>query len=222
MNAIILFTRVPIAGHTKTRLHGFLTPEECAHLHRHMLKDAFNQLEQIEGVDLWVYVTPYESRSEMQDLLPMTAYIAEQVGQDIGEKMYRAIGDVLRRGYAKVLLMGADVPEVTTEDLQLALRQLDDTDVTIAPTIDGGYYLIGIKDLQVNPFVIDGEWGGNNVFEATLHHLSEKQKIVATLPVRQDLDTPFDLLQWMKKADIRHTHTYRYLKDIQIQNRGRM
>ena len=37
--AIIIFTRVPIPGRTKTRLQGFLTKDQCAEIHKNFLKD---------------------------------------------------------------------------------------------------------------------------------------------------------------------------------------
>ena len=37
--AIIIFTRVPVAGKTRTRLEAMISPEECAQLHRCFLKD---------------------------------------------------------------------------------------------------------------------------------------------------------------------------------------
>ena len=42
-DALILFTRVPIPGQTKTRLMPFLTGEECARLHACFVKDIYEK-----------------------------------------------------------------------------------------------------------------------------------------------------------------------------------
>ena len=45
MNGLILMTRIPIPGQTKTRLMNVLTGEECAQLHRCFLMDLYNVFE---------------------------------------------------------------------------------------------------------------------------------------------------------------------------------
>ena len=55
--ALILFTRVPIPGMTKTRLMPFLSGKECAELHTCFLKDIYEKAKQVEA-DLFVFFTP--------------------------------------------------------------------------------------------------------------------------------------------------------------------
>ena len=59
--AIILFTRAPIPGRTKTRMMPWLSPGECAGLHRAMLTDIAAECRRTEA-DLFVYYTPGEER----------------------------------------------------------------------------------------------------------------------------------------------------------------
>ena len=55
-NALIIFTRVPVAGKTKTRLQPFLSGEECASLHQCFITDIMNKMKQTSA-DLFVLPT---------------------------------------------------------------------------------------------------------------------------------------------------------------------
>ena len=57
MKAIIFFTRAPIAAKTKTRMQPYLSPDECAALHKSMIEDIYKECVKIQA-DIFVYYTP--------------------------------------------------------------------------------------------------------------------------------------------------------------------
>ncbi|MFZ3062407.1 MAG: hypothetical protein WA148_01530, partial [Actinomycetota bacterium] len=57
-SAIIVMTRVPIPGATKTRLQVSLTPEECAELHVAFLLDTLDLACAIKNVSVFLAFTP--------------------------------------------------------------------------------------------------------------------------------------------------------------------
>ncbi len=59
--------------------------------------------------------------------------------------MYQAIEYVLEKGYDSCVLIGTDIPELKCSDLEYAFRLLDVNDVVFGPTVDEGYYLVGMK-----------------------------------------------------------------------------
>lgn len=63
--AIIIFTRVPIPGKTKTRMMPTLTPDQCEHLHTCFLKDIRRVCEQC-AADIYVCYTPDEEKYKRQ------------------------------------------------------------------------------------------------------------------------------------------------------------
>ena len=65
--ALILFTRVPIPGMTKTRLMPFLTGEECAMLHSCFVKDIYEKAKQVDA-DIYVFFTPKERKELLTSL----------------------------------------------------------------------------------------------------------------------------------------------------------
>ena len=71
-DALILFTRVPIPGQTKTRLMPFLTGEECARLHACFVKDIYEKAKQVDA-DIFVFFTPKDEN--MCQVMPNYAYM---------------------------------------------------------------------------------------------------------------------------------------------------
>ena len=67
-DALILFTRVPIPGQTKTRLMPFLTGEECARLHACFVKDIYEKAKQVDA-DIFVFFTPKDEKKLLQQVL---------------------------------------------------------------------------------------------------------------------------------------------------------
>ena len=164
-NAVILFTRVPKPGQTKTRLLPVLQPEQCADLHWAFLKDLAALYRDLDA-HLFVAYTPDPDWEQLKDVFPRAGYLAQK-GNDLGEKMYRAIRKVLALDYESVILTGSDLPAMTADHLRSGFAALEENDIAIGPTSDGGYYLIGMKRPCREVFRIEG-YGGASVFENTV------------------------------------------------------
>jgi hypothetical protein len=66
-------------------------------------------------------------------------------------------------------------------------------DVVLGPSVDGGYYLIGMREKLTNLF--DGvTWGGDTVLEATRCKLESNGVSLELLPVWYDVDRSDDLI----------------------------
>lgn len=187
-------SRVPVANKTKTRLLGSLDGEECAELHRCFLRDLFSMAGEIEDrVDIFLSYSPEGAYSLMEDLLPDFVEAFPQVEGTLGQKMGQAIKRVLDLGYDSVILTGTDIPSIEGRDIISGFRELEERDLVLAPTMDGGYYLIGMKAYQAYLFEEDYKWGGQSVFEASLRRIREQGQSVALLRERLDIDTREDL-----------------------------
>jgi len=188
--AIILFTRVPIPGKTKTRLQSILTPQQCADLHKAFILDIFHVC-QTTNRDIYVYYTPSDKLTILQELLGENLQYYSQQGQDLGEKMYNAIADVLKLGYEACGLIGTDIPLVQSGDLDYGFMQLESNDIVISPTVDGGYYFIAMK--QACAEVFNMEYGHGNVFTETVNKAKAAGKNCAEGSAQFDVDDENDL-----------------------------
>ena len=192
--AIIIFTRVPIPGQTKTRMMSALTGEQCAKLHGCFLQDIRKQCEKAEA-DIFVAYTPEDTDGKLHSLLGGQKEYFEQVGPDLGERMYAAFDKVFFYGYEQCLLIGTDIPELKSQYLKQAFEQLETNDVVFGRTSDGGYYLVGMKTPRKEVFNIPS-YGHSDVWENTLEHLKKSNLSVGYTTPLDDMDTPDDLQKY--------------------------
>ena len=210
MQAIICFTRVPKAGQTKTRLMPFLSGAQCAELHWAFLRDLSKIYASLEA-DLLVAHTPDPDWEQLKAVFP-TARFFPQDGNDLGEKMNHALNLALSMGYEKCILTGSDLPLMTRAHLESGFEALDKADVTLGPTSDGGYYLVGVK--EESPFLFENQtYGYGNVYESTVAAVHAAGKSFSPAFCCDDVDTPEDLRNLLNSLN-RNSHTAAYLRSL--------
>ncbi|GLC79588.1 TIGR04283 family arsenosugar biosynthesis glycosyltransferase [Lacrimispora brassicae] len=216
--AIIIFTRVPMPGKTKTRMMPCLTPGQCAKLHICFLKDIGKECEKCRA-DIFVCHTPEGDMPKrlLEKILGKQKGYFPQRGEHLGERMYRAFEEVFSRGYEKCLLIGTDVPELRSGDLKRAFEVLKTQDVVFGKTYDGGYYLIGMKKARQEAFGLD-QYGHGAVLEDTIKALFRAGITVGYTKKLWDMDTPSDVKEYRKRMgvgkELKRTETGRYAAGI--------
>lgn len=188
--ALIIFTRVPEAGKTKTRLMPYLSGEDCKEIHTAFIKDIVRKQKGIKA-DCFVWFTPAEKETEIRELIPGAKGYVPQSGENLGERMKRAFDTVFDMGYESAVLTGTDIPQLCREDYEAAFQTLQSHDIAISPTEDGGYYLIGMNRTE-DIFKVE-HYGTNTVWEDTVRNISEKGLRAGYGKVYRDIDTKEDL-----------------------------
>ena len=192
-NALILFAIIPAAEKIKNRLIPFLSAEECAALYNCFLRDVY-QKAVASGADVYVFFAPKDKREAFRSLLDADAILLPQYGGDLGQRMKNAMGAVLRMGYGKVVLMGTDIPHIHTDTIKNAFENLDQKDIVIHPALDGGYYLIGMKQEYDSIWNIR-RYGTNTVMYDTLQHMKAENLSISVGQMYYDIDCKEDLKQ---------------------------
>ena len=209
--ALICFTRVPKPGVTKTRLLPILTGNQCAMLHTAFLQDLSGVYRQLEA-DLFVAYTADPNWDMLQHIFPQATGFFPQEGSDLGEKMYNSLGLVLAQGYDAVILTGADLPLMTAAHLRSGFEALSGADITLGPTSDGGYYLVGMKAPHREIFQ-NQSYGGATVLENTVAAANSAGLAVTLAKTCDDVDTPEDLKHLLTQLSP-ETATYHYLQEL--------
>ena len=214
--AVIIFTRVPEPGKTKTRMMPHLSPVQCARLHTCFLKDIVMECRN-GGEDVFVSYTPEEGWKTLKNILGEVKGWIPQTGKHLGERMYGAMKEVLDQKYDSCLLIGADVPELEVKILKKAFALLETEDVVFGKTVDGGYYLTGMKQPVKEAFSLD-TYGHGKVLEETVLKIESAGFSVGFTDTLSDMDTPKDLRGYKKRMleDVRlkESFTGRYLAKI--------
>lgn len=167
--ALICFTRVPKPGRTKTRLMGLLTPEQCVELHTAFLRDLAVVYDKLE-MPLYVAYTDDPDCGMLGKIFFHAEGFFPQTGETLGDKMANAIAYVLSQGFDAVVLTGVDPPMITSGHLETGFEALTTADIAIGPTVDGGYYLIGMKQSHPEVFRVPG-YGGSSRWRAPFRAL---------------------------------------------------
>jgi rSAM/selenodomain-associated transferase 1 len=194
-DALIIFTKNPEAGKVKTRLAATLGDEEALAIYRQLLSHT-NSVTEYLPVDKFVF---YSNHIEQKDFWDSKHYYKEvQQGFDLGERMQNAFDATFQDGYDKILIIGTDCPDLNAGIIMNAFAYLNSQDVVIGPAEDGGYYLLGMKQLYLELFE-DINWSTNTVLHETQMKCTALQLNYCLLPVLKDIDEEKDIVH-LKKA----------------------
>lgn len=190
---LIVFSRWPVPGKTKTRLIPALGPLGAAEFQRRMtLKtmDTARAWASSGQRDIEVRHAGGSWRQMRGWLGPETCYRHQAPG-DLGHRMASAFRAAFDEGAHRVVLIGTDCPGITSAMLDEATSDLREHDLVLGPTHDGGYWLIGMK----RPLpVFDGvAWSTGAVLSRTLELADHQGLSVHLLSKLSDIDTPDDL-----------------------------
>ena len=116
-----------------------------------------------------------------------------QKGNDLGERMKNAFNNGFKKGYNNIILIGSDLPDISETILINAFKKLESNDTVFGPAEDGGYYLVGMK--QLHDCIFDNKaWSTSNLLNDTLEELKSQSISVELLRTLNDIDTFEDLI----------------------------
>lgn len=184
---LLIFTRNPEPGKCKTRLAAVIGDEAALEIYKFLLRHTASVTRDLRLTKRVCYTEniqqdDYWDRHIYQKVL--------QEGNDLGERMLRAFKQGFADGYDKIIIIGSDLYDMESTDIEAAFRRLDSADYVLGPARDGGYYLLGMK--AADPRLFTGKkWGSSSVLEATLKDLENKSLVL--LPVKNDIDVYEDI-----------------------------
>lgn len=189
---LIIFAREPVQGQVKTRLIPVLGRAGATELYRRLLDYTVVKMTTAALSPVQLCITP-DSHAFYFDCITGAGQfdVSAQQGRDLGARMYNALVSGLKQ-YAKVILIGTDCPFIDIDELQLAIKMLDDNDMVFSPAFDGGYVLVGAKKVEQSIFNrID--WGSDKVMEQSRKAMSAHGIDWYELPKQNDIDVKEDL-----------------------------
>lgn len=194
---LIIFTRYPEPGKTKTRLIPALGSVGAANLQQQMTERTIFQVQELQKTTpiSWEVRFAGGNYQLMQEWLGCNLVYHIQGEGDLGARMVRSLAQAFASGAAQVVIIGIDCPGINPDILNQAFEQLQTHDLTLGPATDGGYYLIGLRRLIPELFV-NIDWGTSQVLQESVD-IAENLKITLNyLPILADVDTPEDLPIW--------------------------
>jgi len=219
--ALVVMAKAPREGEVKTRLLGAISPEEARRLYVAFLSDTFALMEEVveerENLTVALCYTPEGEEEAFEEVEREGSLMIPQRGADLGERLTNCFADLFALGFESVVVIGADSPTLPGEYIFDAFECFEtDDDVVIGPTEDGGYYLIGMRNLYKRIFE-DIPWSETGVLDATIERAKEAELDLVLLSEWYDVDTPEDFERL--KHDLEENKgaakfTRRFLKEL--------
>jgi rSAM/selenodomain-associated transferase 1 len=194
---LIIFTRYPEPGKTKTRLIPALGAEGAAMLQRHMTEHTLNQVRELQSDRPITGEVRYAagSLSLMASWLGSDIVYQPQGEGDLGTRMARSLSLAFQDSVDRAVIIGTDCPGLNAGLMAKAFHLLHSHDLVLGPAIDGGYYLLGLR--YFIPELFTGiNWGTATVLQQTVDIAKQLDLAVAYLPQLADVDRPEDLPVW--------------------------
>lgn len=196
--ALVIFAKAPIPGEVKTRLCPPLTPDEAATLHGSFVLDMLER-SKLAAAKLQLPFHRYLACAPSSELVffkimeeRQGVRLLDQVGEDLGQRMHHTFAELFAKGYKQVIIVGTDVPTLPLPVYQEALTLLGRSDVVLGPAMDGGYYLIGLKQPAEKLFA-NVPWSTDQVLAVTQQHAKALGLSVGLTTAWRDVDTIADL-----------------------------
>jgi len=204
-DCLVLFTRYPVPGATKTRLIPELGPQGAATLQKRLTEKTvaeYMKLPQRETALLINFCGGDEE--QMEQWLGKQSYIRQPEG-DLGTRMTHGMQSAAYMGANQVLLVGSDIPELTAPILSQAFAALHRGMTVLGPSCDGGFYAIGMPAQlteELLPYLFSNiAWSTPTVFATVRERLAESGNPPRLLPMLRDIDIPEDLAHY-KNTDL--------------------
>ena len=202
MNRLILFTRYPEPGKTKTRLIPGIGAEKAAALQKKLTEETLGRVRYQHWVKDWnsgnspcyEVEVQYDGASE-QDFkrwLGPHANFRKQCEGNLGSRLVGAFAAAFDDGCDSVLAIGIDAPYLTMRQIERAYRALCNHDTVLGPADDGGYYLIGMNASHPELFE-NMNWGTEKVLAQTVEAIETKKLSSYHLEELSDIDHPEDI-----------------------------
>lgn len=182
--ALAVFLKNKVLGEVKTRLAKDVGPKKALEIYSHLYAHTLSVAKSVSADIHGFYGTEKKPHSTFDG-------VHVQDGSDLGERMKNAFALLFER-HERVVLIGSDLPELSTALIEKAYVLLEKNDLVLGPAVDGGYYLIGLRSAQPHLFE-KMSYSHPEVLAQTLERAKELKLSVAMLEPLRDLDTLEDL-----------------------------
>jgi rSAM/selenodomain-associated transferase 1 len=169
--AIAIVCKTPAVGRGKSRLWPMLGQERTAQLSACFIRDLADTLTVLPASRLrrcYALFSPPGSEAELSQMLPLDWHLVPRQAESVGQVLEESLKALLNAGHASVIFLNSDSPTLPSsliDEAILALHAAGDR-VVLGPSVDGGYYLIGLKAFHRDLFQ-DIAWSTPSVLSTT-------------------------------------------------------
>ncbi len=182
---VIIFQKNAQKGKVKTRLAAGVGEDQALEIYKNLVVITHHQLSKVNCEKL-LYFTEFVNNSDFNE--NDSYHFLIQTEGDLGKRMATAFQEQFHLGFDKLLIIGTDCPELSSEILEEAFERLEQDEVVIGPANDGGYYLLGMKTFIPGLFQ-KIPWSSDQVLSLSKKVLYFHNISYSLLPTLIDVDT---------------------------------
>lgn len=190
-DCLVVLAKEPRRGEAKTRLARDVGLDRAQRLAEAFVLDTLALARARTGTDTLVAFAPAGAAGWFERTAPWAGRWPQPEG-GFGHRIRSAVRAALERGATRCVVIGMDTPHLRPELLDQAFAALEVADVCLGPSVDGGYYLIGLDADRARLFE-DVPWSTDAVHRVTLERARECGLRVHELAVEFDVDEGGDL-----------------------------
>ncbi len=186
----MVFMKNPVKGKVKTRLAATIGNDNALEIYKMLLQQTAFVISTLNNCDKAIFYSDFVDENDLWGEHANQKYL--QNGIDLGARMNNAFDFSFKNGYEKIIIIGTDCYDLKSEIIENGFEVLNKSNVVIGPATDGGYYLLGMKQLHQKLFE-NILWSTENVLNDTIQILKKSQLTYHLLPVLSDIDTEENL-----------------------------
>ena len=186
---VLVVSKAPVSGRSKTRLVPPLTAAQAAALHEAMLLDTLDAC-RAHVADVRILYASSGDAPALARLAPGWPLVIQE-GDGLEAALERGIAAHTRDGPCAIV--SSDIPGLPAGALRATFAALaEGADVVLGPALDGGYWLIAMREPRSEPFR-EIPWSTPAVAAATRVRCAEAGLRLVELRAWRDVDTLVDL-----------------------------
>lgn len=182
-SALLIFIKNAELGKVKTRLASTVGDEKALKIYRSLLNHTRHIAEETKADRLLFYNNTINHADEWSET-HFQKYLQED--GDLGVRIKKAFQTAFEQ-HSKVVIIGSDCASLNVEIVEEAFMALNSSPFVIGPAMDGGYYLIGMNQLELSVFE-NIDWSTDQVFNQTIAAIKKLNKSCYLLPELSDID----------------------------------
>lgn len=194
--------------HTKTAILIFSLSQEAENLRKPFLqkKDTVSKLNALIKEKVCSLGVDYFHYTEK-----------EQKGNNFGERYVNTVSEIFNKGYNHVITVGNDTLGLEKKHLRAAIKSVENNEIPIGPSYDGGFYLLGLHKDQFNKeSFLSLPWESSILYKELQSLLSEKEITTTPLPYLYDLDEELDINKNIKSLSFLKIKALKLLQNLQV------
>ncbi|HET9282650.1 MAG TPA: TIGR04282 family arsenosugar biosynthesis glycosyltransferase [Candidatus Angelobacter sp.] len=183
---VSIFTKPPERGKANAVLIPELGTERAAELAEAFLEDTVAMVRTLDWAECIIAAS---ARFERPYFKPHEVWLQSE--GDLGERLEKILRLALKRREI-VLAIGDDTPNLPAAYLESARKALNTADAVLGPSLDGGFYLIGLNDCPVG-LLAEIQWSHSTTLAATTAKLDQFGMKTVLINPWYDIDGHDDL-----------------------------